>query len=93
MAVSVSPPAAGGPTREQSRKAIHAATIGNVMEWYDSGVFGFLAESLALNLFPRDDPRMSLLNTFLIFGAELVFRPLGRFVIGRMGDRRDRNPP
>lgn len=41
------------PTGEQSRKAIYAATIGNVMEWYDFGVFGYLAGSLALNFFPR----------------------------------------
>src|SRR6201996_8626790 len=80
------------PTRRQSRKAIYAATIGNVMEWYDFGVFGFLAGSLALNFFPKDDPRSSLLNTFLIFGVGLVFRPLGGIVIGRMGDRSGRKP-
>jgi len=62
------------------------------MEWYDFGVFGFLAGSLALNFFPKDDPRTSLLNTFLIFGVGLVFRPSGGVVIGRMGDRRGRKP-
>ncbi|WP_428490877.1 MFS transporter [Rhodopila sp.] len=92
MAVSASGLAAVRPTGEQSRRAIGAATIGNVMEWYDFGVFGFLAGSLALNFFPRDDPRTSLLNTFLIFGVGLVFRPLGGIVIGRMGDRRGRKP-
>jgi MFS transporter, MHS family, proline/betaine transporter len=80
------------PTEAQSRKAIYAATIGNVMEWYDFGIFGFLAGSLALNFFPKDDPRASLLNTFLIFGVGLVFRPLGGIVIGRMGDRQGRKP-
>jgi len=83
---------AARPTEQQSRKAIYAATIGNVMEWYDLGVFGFLAGSLALNFFPKDDPRTSLLNTFLIFGVGLVFRPLGGIVIGRMGDKRGRKP-
>jgi len=83
---------AARPTEQQSRKAIYAATIGNVMEWYDFGVFGFLAGSLALNFFPKDDPRTSLLNTFLIFGVGLVFRPLGGIVIGRMGDKRGRKP-
>jgi MFS transporter, MHS family, proline/betaine transporter len=92
MAVSTSRQSAAGPTKEESRKAILAATIGNVMEWYDFGVFGFLAGSLALNFFPKDDPRTSLLNTFLIFGVGLVFRPLGAIVIGRMGDRQGRKP-
>ncbi len=92
MSVSASGVAAVRPTEEQSRKAIYAATIGNVMEWYDFGVFGFLAGSLALNFFPKDDPRTSLLNTFLIFGVGLVFRPLGGIVIGRMGDNQGRKP-
>jgi MHS family proline/betaine transporter-like MFS transporter len=65
------------PTAAQSRKAIYAATIGNVMEWYDFGVFGYLAGSLALNFFPKGDPSAALLNTFLVFGVGLVFRPLG----------------
>src|ERR1700710_2054359 len=90
--MSVSSVAAVGATAAQSRKAIYAATIGNVMEWYDFGIFGFLAGSLALNFFPKDDPRTSLLNTFLIFGVGLVFRPLGGIVMGRMGDRRGRKP-
>ncbi len=92
MAVTASGLAAVRPNAEQSRRAIYAATIGNVMEWYDFGVFGFLAGSLALNFFPMDDPRAALLNTFLIFGVGLVFRPLGGIVIGRLGDRRGRKP-
>lgn len=81
-----------GPTAAESRKAIYAATIGNVMEWYDFGVFGYLAGALALNFFPQEDPSTGLLNTFLIFGVGLIFRPLGGIVIGRMGDTRGRKP-
>jgi MFS transporter, MHS family, proline/betaine transporter len=84
--------AAVRPTEAQSRKAIYAATIGNVMEWYDFGVFGYLAGSLALNFFPKGDPAAALLNTFLVFGVGLVFRPLGGIIIGRMGDTRGRKP-
>ena len=80
------------PSAAQSRKAIYAATIGNVMEWYDFGVFGYLAGSLALNFFPKGDPSAALLNTFLVFGVGLVFRPLGGIVIGRMGDTLGRKP-
>ena len=48
MSVSASGLAAERPTAEQSRKAIYAATIGNVMEWYDFGVFGYLATTMSL---------------------------------------------
>ncbi|HVY18334.1 MAG TPA: MFS transporter [Rhodopila sp.] len=76
----------------RSRKAIYAATIGNVMEWYDFGVFAYLAGALALNFFPKENPSSALLSTFLVFGVGLVFRPLGGIVIGRMGDLRGRKP-
>ena len=92
MSASVSGTSAVRPTAAQSRKAIYAATIGNVMEWYDFGVFGYLAGSLALNFFPKDNPAAGLLNTFLVFGVGLVFRPLGGIVIGRLGDTRGRKP-
>jgi hypothetical protein len=45
------------PTAEQRRKAIHAATIGNATEWYDFGIFGFLAGSPALKFCPKGDRR------------------------------------
>ncbi len=92
MSASASGIGAVTPTAAQSRKAIYAATIGNVMEWYDFGVFGYLAGALALNFFPKGDPGSALLNTFLVFGVGLVFRPLGGIVIGRLGDTRGRKP-
>ena len=92
MSASASGLAFTRPTAEQSRKAILAATIGNVMEWYDFGIFGYLAGSLALNFFPQGNPAAALLNTFLVFGVGLVFRPLGGIVIGRLGDSRGRKP-
>src|SRR3954453_12090516 len=92
MSASATGAAAVRPSAAQSRKAIYAATIGNVMEWYDFGVFGFLAGSLALNFFPKDDPRTSLLNTFLIFGVGRIFRPLGGIISGRRGVCGGRKP-
>jgi len=82
----------GGPTAEQSRKAIYAATIGNVMEWYDYGVFGYLAVSISKNFFPKENPTAALMATFAVFGVGLVVRPLGGIVIGRMGDTHGRKP-
>ena len=48
-----------GPTEAQSRKAIYAATIGNVMEWYDFGVFGFLAGIAGAEFLPEGRPATS----------------------------------
>jgi len=80
------------PSSAQSRKAIYAASIGNVMEWYDFNIFAFMAAPLAKNFFPGSDPAAGLLSTFAVLGVGLVVRPLGGLVIGRMGDVHGRKP-
>jgi MHS family proline/betaine transporter-like MFS transporter len=80
------------PSSVQSRKAIYAASIGNVMEWYDFNIFAFMAAPLAKNFFPGSDATAGLLSTFAVLGVGLVVRPLGGLVIGRMGDVRGRKP-
>jgi MFS transporter, MHS family, proline/betaine transporter len=80
------------PTSTQTRKAIYAASIGNIMEWYDFNIFAFMAVPLAKNFFPAADNAAGLLSTFAVLGVGLLLRPLGGLVIGRMGDVRGRKP-
>lgn len=72
------------------RRAITAAGIGNVLEYYDFGVYGFLATVIARKFFPGTDEVASLLATFAAFGVGFLARPLGGIVLGRMGDVRGR---
>jgi MHS family proline/betaine transporter-like MFS transporter len=76
----------------ESRRAVVAATFGNVLEWYDFSVYAFFAATIGRLFFPSDDPTASLLATFAVFGVGFVVRPLGGILIGRMGDRRGRRP-
>jgi MHS family proline/betaine transporter-like MFS transporter len=78
------------PTSAQSRKAVTAAVIGNVLEWYDFAVYGFVAVIIAKKFFPGQDEVTALLSTFLTFGLGFVARPIGGIVIGRMGDTHGR---
>ncbi|MBV8391647.1 MAG: MFS transporter [Alphaproteobacteria bacterium] len=80
----------GIPASGQSRKAVTAAVIGNVLEWYDFGVYGFVAAIIGRNFFPGTDETTELLKAFLTFGLGFVARPIGGIVIGRMGDVRGR---
>lgn len=73
-----------------ARKAVGAAVVGNVLEWYDFSVYGYLATILASNFFHNQDPTTALLATFATFGIGFVVRPLGGIVIGRMGDKHGR---
>jgi MFS transporter, MHS family, proline/betaine transporter len=72
------------------RKAITAGVIGNVLEWYDFGVYGYLVPTISQLFFPSGDPFVSLLSTFAVFGVGFVMRPVGSIVFGIYGDRHGR---
>src|SRR3954469_25920171 len=78
------------PTASQSRKAVSAAVVGNVLEWYDFAVYAFVAAILARKFFPTTDEVTALLSTFLAYGLGFVARPLGGIIIGRLGDTHGR---
>jgi MHS family proline/betaine transporter-like MFS transporter len=69
---------------------IVAATIGNILEWFDFLVYGFFAATLAQVFFPASSRTVSLLITFGAFGLSYVVRPLGAAVIGTYTDRHGR---
>lgn len=69
------------------RRAIVAGTIGNFIEWYDFGLYGFFAVMISTLFFPAADPTAALLSTFAVFALGFLIRPLGAFVFGFVGDR------
>jgi MHS family proline/betaine transporter-like MFS transporter len=72
-------------------RAIVAASVGNMLEWYDFTVYALFAAYVARNFFPPgDDPTANLLKAFLAFGLGFVVRPLGAVLIGNYGDRAGR---
>lgn len=77
-------------SRSRARRAVVAASLGNVLEWYDIMVYAFMAPVISLQFFPSDDPTVSLISTYLGVGVSYLIRPLGAIVIGNFGDRRGR---
>src|SRR5262249_16807072 len=69
---------------------ILAATIGNVLEWFDFLVYGFFAVYIAEVFFPAHDPTVSLLITFGTFGLSHPPRPFGGVTVGTYTDRAGR---
>ncbi|MDL5201321.1 glycine betaine/L-proline transporter ProP [Streptomyces sp. ALI-76-A] len=69
------------------RRAVRAAALGNAMEWFDFGVYSYLAVTLGKVFFPSGDPTAQLLSTFGAFAAAFLVRPLGGLVFGPLGDR------
>ncbi|MBC8745831.1 MFS transporter [Paraburkholderia sp. WC7.3b] len=67
-----------------------ASTLGNVLEWYDFVVFGFLSITIAKQFFPSDSEYAALMLTTATFGAGFVVRPLGGILLGMYADRKGR---
>src|SRR5713226_4286324 len=69
------------------RTVIVAASVGNVIEWYDFYIFGSLAAVLSVKFFEQSHPVAALLSTIALFTEGFLIRPLGAFLFGWMGDR------
>ncbi|MBY8878614.1 glycine betaine/L-proline transporter ProP [Actinacidiphila acidipaludis] len=69
------------------RLAVGAAALGNTMEWFDFGVYAYLAGTLGKVFFPSGSSGTQVVSTFATFAAAFLVRPLGGLVFGPLGDR------
>lgn len=69
------------------KRIIAAGIIGNVIEYYDFALIGFLAVMMGKLFFPSEDPFLSLLGSFGAFAAGMIMRPVGAAIFGHIGDR------
>lgn len=69
------------------KRAVAAAALGNAMEWFDFGVYAYIAVTLGKVFFPGSNATAQLLATFGAFAAAFLVRPIGGMVLGPLGDR------
>jgi MFS transporter, MHS family, proline/betaine transporter len=69
------------------KRAVAAAALGNAMEWFDFGVFAYLATTLGKVFFPSSDPTASTLSALATFTAAFIVRPIGGAFFGPLGDK------
>jgi MFS family permease len=74
-------------TGKELRRVVIAASVGNIIEWYDFYIFGSLASILAVKFFDKSHPVAAFLSTVAIFSIGFLIRPLGAFVFGWLGDK------
>ncbi len=78
-----------------SIQGVIAIIIGNMLEWFDFGIFAFMTPIISGVFFPVD-PKIpgseinSILATTAIFGAGFLMRPIGAIVLGIYGDKKGR---
>jgi MHS family proline/betaine transporter-like MFS transporter len=84
-------PARGGTVTvvEESglRRTIAGTAIGNMMEWFDFGVYSYVAVILGRVFFPGASRPVQLISAFATFAAAFLVRPLGGLFFGPLGDR------
>ncbi|MET7387568.1 glycine betaine/L-proline transporter ProP [Streptomyces sp. NPDC005529] len=69
------------------KRAVKAASLGNAMEWFDFGIYSYLAVTIGHVFFPSGNGTVQLLSSFATFAVSFLVRPLGGMVFGPMGDR------
>ncbi|KLU23624.1 hypothetical protein EOS_23470 [Caballeronia mineralivorans PML1(12)] len=76
--------------RSKFRRILASALVGNMLEFYDLFVYGFLAIVIAKAFFPTGDAYTSMLAAAATFGVSYFIRPLGAMVIGAYSDKHGR---
>jgi MHS family alpha-ketoglutarate permease-like MFS transporter len=71
-------------------KAIIGGSVGNMIEWYDWFVYSTFSVYFASAFFPEGDATSQLMETAGIFAVGFFMRPVGGWLLGRLGDRRGR---
>ncbi|USI93003.1 MFS transporter [Rhodococcus pyridinivorans] len=78
---------AGQSRRMESWRVLAATTIGTTIEWYDFFIYSSVAALVMGQLFFSEATGfVQTLLAFATVGISFVFRPLGAFLAGHMGD-------
>ncbi|QTG81335.1 MFS transporter [Arthrobacter crystallopoietes] len=89
------PPVAPGSepvTRDQKRtlhQSILGSALGNAVEWFDYGVYGYLTIYMAVNFFGSEegDGGLGVTLTLATLALSFLVRPLGGIILGPLGDK------
>lgn len=84
----------GPSSKREERRVLAGTLVGTTIEWYDFFIFAQLTATLLAPLFlsplEKSNPGVAQLLSFATIGISFLFRPLGAFVAGHLGDRMGR---
>ena len=74
-------------TSQDRRRVVYATVIGTAVEWYDFFIYAFAAGLVFSQLFFEPaGAQLAILLSFATVGISFLFRPLGAFLAGHLGD-------
>lgn len=68
------------------KRAVVATAVGNMMEWFDFGIYSYLAVVLGKVFFPASG-NAGLIYSLAAFAVAFLVRPIGGLFFGMLGDR------
>lgn len=74
------------PVTPQYRKMIYNSSIGNILEWYDFGLFSIFSGLFSRLFFPASVGKAAMMGTFIVFAVGFLCRPIGALIFGYLGD-------
>ncbi|WP_431229378.1 MFS transporter [Paenarthrobacter nicotinovorans] len=84
----------GPSSKREERRVLAGTLVGTTIEWYDFFIFAQLTATLLAPLFlsplEKSNPGVAQLLSFATIGISFLFRPLGAFVAGHLGDKMGR---
>ena len=74
----------------QKKLALFATIFGNIFEYYDFVVFGLLLIYIRNLFLPELNNELSYILSLLLFSIGSIARPLGAYILGKIGDSKGR---
>src|SRR5690625_2270332 len=70
-----------------ARQSVVGTAVGNAVEWFDFGIYSYLAATIGQVFFPEVSGPMQLVFSFATFAVAFIVRPIGGIFFGILGDR------
>lgn len=70
--------------------SIVSCSLGNILEWYDFGLFTIFSSLFSRLFFPTENPNTAFIATVGIFSIGFFCRPVGALIFGYLGDKKGR---
>ncbi|SDI43730.1 MFS transporter, MHS family, proline/betaine transporter [Arthrobacter subterraneus] len=81
------------PSTQEGKNTLHrsilGSALGNAVEWFDYGVYGYLTIYMAVNFFGSEegDGGLGVTLTLATLALSFLVRPLGGLILGPLGDK------
>ena len=75
---------------EKINSSIASCCLGNILEWYDFGLFAIFSSLFSQLFFNTKDSHLALIATLGIFTIGFISRPIGALIFGYLGDKKGR---